>query len=261
SFQPHLLKFLGRVHSADDTREALRTVQQAGFENFNLDLIYASPGQSLSDLKADLSEALSFRPPHLSAYNLTIEEGTPFHREYRAGRIRSLPEEIEISMAELIEETLSKEGLERYEISNYAKAGRHSRHNINYWQGGDYVGVGAGAHSYKRIRVNGTFGHRWQNEKNPGRYMEKIEHEGKAVIEEERTGLQKAAGEFMFMGLRMTRGISLKEFSRRFGKNPNEFYPKISDWVGEGLMEERDKRLRLTRRGLLVANSIFVNFV
>ena len=91
--------------------------------------------------------------------------------------------------------------------------------------------------------------------------MGKIEREGQAVVRKEETGLQKAAGEFMFMGLRMTIGIALKEFSRRFGKNPDEFYPQIGDWLEEGLMEEKEERLRLTRRGLLVANSIFVNFV
>lgn len=261
SFQPHLLKFLGRVHTADETREALRIVQKAGFENYNLDLIYASPAQSLSDLKADLDEALSFHPPHLSAYNLTIEEGTPFHREHQAGKIRPLPEEEEIAMAELIEETLSREGLERYEISNYAKPGYHSRHNVNYWQGGDYLGIGAGAHSYIRIRDNGVFGHRWHNEKNPGHYMEKIEREGRAVVGEEETDLLKAAGEFMFLGLRMIRGISVDEFLRRFGKNPNEFFPRIGEWVEEGLMEEIGRRFQLTRRGLLVANAIFVSFV
>jgi len=112
SFRPDLLKFLGRVHSAGETRQALEMVRRAGFDNFNLDLIYAVPGQSLADLKADLAEALSFRPPHLSAYNLTIEEGTPFHREHRQGRIRGLPEEDEIAMAELIEEGLARAGLE-----------------------------------------------------------------------------------------------------------------------------------------------------
>jgi oxygen-independent coproporphyrinogen-3 oxidase len=239
----------------------LRIVQQAGFENFNLDLIYASPGQSISDLKADLDEALSFHPPHLSAYNLTIEEGTPFHREYQQGRIRSLPEETEIAMAEVIEDRLAREGLERYEISNYARAGRHSRHNVNYWQLGDYLGIGAGAHSYKGTGNNGAWGRRWHNEKNPGRYMEMVERQRRAVVGEEESNLQKAAGEFMFLGLRMTSGISLDEFSCRFGKGPMEFYPRIGDCLAEGLMEETSDRLRLTRRGLLVANSIFVNFV
>ena len=261
SFQPHLLKFLGRVHTAEESREALRIVQQAGFDNFNLDLIYASPGQSLSDLKGDLDEALSFYPPHLSAYNLTIEEGTPFHREYQQGRIRSLPEETEIAMAEVIEERLARDRLERYEISNYARPGRHSRHNVNYWQLGDYLGIGAGAHSYKRTANNGAWGLRWHNEKNPGRYMEMIERGGQAVVGEEKSDPKKAAGEFMFLGLRMIRGISLAEFSSRFGKSPPESYPQINDWIKEGLMERKSDHLRLTRRGLMLANSIFVEFV
>ncbi|MGH7830200.1 MAG: radical SAM family heme chaperone HemW, partial [Candidatus Binatia bacterium] len=226
SFQPHLLKFLGRVHSAEETREALRIVRGAGFENFSMDLIYASPGQTLSDLKADLEEALSFHPPHLSAYNLTIEEGTPFHRKYRQGRIRLLPEETEIAMAELIEERLAREGLERYEISNYARPGRHSRHNVNYWQAGDYLGIGAGAHSYHRTR--GASGVRWHNEKNPGRYMERIRHAGQAVVGKEESDIEKAAGEFMFLGLRMKRGILVERFAEFFGKEPAEFYPQIS---------------------------------
>ncbi len=259
SFKPDLLKFLGRVHSADETRQALEIVLRAGFENFNVDLIYAVPGQSLADLKADLEEALSFRPPHLSAYNLTIEEGTPFHREYHQGRIRSLPEDEEIAMAELVEERLARAGLERYEISNYARPGCHSRHNVNYWQGGDYLGIGAGAHSYKR--ANGALGRRWQNEKNPGGYMARIQKGGNAVVASEQNDSAKAAAEFMFLGLRMTRGVSAREFARRFGKEPAEFYPRIRDWLDGGLMAEEDETLRLTRRGLSVANSIFVNFV
>lgn len=261
SFQPHLLKFLGRLHSADETREALRMIREAGFENFNLDLIYASPGQSLADLKADLAEALSFNPPHLSAYNLTIEEGTPFHHQLRAGTIRPLPEEEEIAMAELIEETLARAGLQRYEISNYAKPGRQSRHNSNYWQGGDYLGIGAGAHSYVSCEANGVFGFRWHEEKNPARYMEMVKREGTAAVERESLDLKKAAAEFMFTGLRMMQGVSVEDFSRRFGTNPVGFYPQISVWIEGGLMEQQDGRLRLTRRGLLVGNSIFVAFV
>ena len=162
-------------------------------------------------------------------------------------------------MAELIEEGLARAGLERYEISNYARPGCQSRHNVNYWQGGDYLGIGAGAHSYKRD--DGASGSRWQNEKNPGNYMEKIRKEGSAVVGRERSDLTKAAAEFMFLGLRMTRGVSAREFSRRFGKRPAEFYPQIRDWLDGGLMAEEEETLRLTRRGLLVANSIFVNFV
>ncbi len=261
SFQPHLLKFLGRVHTADETRKSLRIVREAGFENFNMDLIFAIPGQSLAHLESDLKEALSFDPPHMSVYNLTFEEGTPFEHQYRTGKIRSLPEEDEISMAELTEETLAAHHLQRYEISNYARNGLHSRHNVNYWQGGDYLGIGAGAHSYRQSKERDIWGHRWQNEKDPGRYMKQVVVKAQGMVETEATDLNKASSEFMFLGLRMTRGISIEEFFRRFGKNPHEFYPQITNWVEQGLMEQRDQRLRLTPRGLLVANSLFVSFV
>jgi oxygen-independent coproporphyrinogen-3 oxidase len=261
SFRPRLLQFLGRLHSADDTRAALRAIQSAGFDNFSLDLIYAVPGQSVTDLQADLVEALNFFPPHVSAYNLTIEEGTPFQRQFDAGTLRPLPEDEEIAMAELIEETLSRAGLGRYEISNYARPERRSRHNSTYWQGGDYLGIGAGAHSFARREKNPVFGLRWHDEKSPGRYMERVEREGTAVAESDSLNETKAAAEFMFMGLRMTEGISVEEFSRRFGKRPQEFYPRIGAWLDEGLMEQDTRHIRLTHRGFMLANEIFVAFV
>ncbi len=261
SFQPHLLKFLGRVHSADEAVKALGIVGDAGFENFSLDLIYANPGQSLRDLENDLDIALGFQSPHLSAYNLTIEEGTPFHHEYQRGRISLLSEEQEIAMAQLIERRLNDAGLYRYEISNYARPGFFSRHNVNYWQSGDYLGIGAGAHSHASQSSDGIYGRRWWNEKNPARYMKKIKETGQAVIDAEETDLTTAAGEYMFAGLRLIAGISLKDFTARFGKSILELYPAISNWVGEGLMDTDGNWLRLTRRGMLVANSIFVHFV
>ena len=261
SFQPRLLQFLGRTHSADEARRALATVREAGFENFSLDLIYANPGQTLQDLEADLDAALAFQPPHLSAYNLTFEEGTPFHHEYRAGRMKSLGEEEEIAMAEMIQEKLSGAGLSRYEISNYARRGWHSRHNVNYWRSGDYLGLGAGAHSYRVDGSDLAQGRRWSNEKNPGRYMAQTLEAQPAVVETEAIEFAKAAGEFMFLGLRMTEGIAVQKFAARFGKPPADFYPKIRDWVDGSLLEETAGHLRLTPKGLLVANSIFVEFL
>ena len=261
SFQPHLLKFLGRVHSANEAVSALRVIGDAGFENFSLDLIYANPGQTLRDLENDLDTALGFQSPHLSAYNLTIEEGTPFHHEYRNGRMRPLREEEEIAMAELIERRLSDAGLQRYEISNYARPGFHSRHNVNYWHCGDYLGIGAGAHSHNRVTNDRIYGRRWWNEKNPARYMSKISESGQAVTDAEESDLTRAAGEHMFSGLRLIDGICLEAFVRRFGKSASELYPQISGWVSEGLMKTDRKRLWLTSRGILVANSIFVHFV
>ena len=261
SFQAKWLKFLGRVHSADEARGALDIVRRAGFGNFSFDLIYALPGQTLKELEADIDAALEFQPPHLSAYNLTFEEGTPFHHEYRAGRMKSLGEDEEIAMAELIEAKFSAADLSRYEISNYALHGWHSRHNVNYWRGGDYLGLGAGAHSHRQDASDTVFGRRWSNEKNPGRYMTRVAEMKQAVIEKEEIDMEKAAGEFMFLGLRMTEGVSIQKFTSKFGKVPVEFYPRIRDWMDGDLLEEKRSYLKFTPKGLLVANSIFVEFM
>jgi putative oxygen-independent coproporphyrinogen III oxidase len=260
SFQPRLLKFLGRIHDAEEAKHALKVVKKAGFENFSCDLIYANPGQTLEELKNDLDTALEFQPPHLSAYNLTFEEGTPFHHEYRAGRLANLSEDEEIAMAELIETKLNDAALQRYEISNYARPGWHSRHNVNYWRAGDYLGLGAGAHSYKR-NPDGVTGKRWSDEKNPGRYMAQVAESNQAVVDREEIDFQKAAGEFMFLGLRMTGGISVEVFRARFGKSPEEFYRRIKTWQEGGFLHEHGGHLWLTAKGLMLANSIFVEFM
>ncbi len=260
SFQPRLLKFLGRIHDADEAKRALNIVKQAGFDNFSFDLIYANPGQTLAELANDLDTALEFQPPHLSAYNLTFETGTPFHHEYRAGRMANLSEDEEIAMADLIEAKLCAAGLKRYEISNYARSWFQSRHNVNYWRAGDYLGLGAGAHSYQR-HGDGITGQRWSDEKNPARYMTLVAQSNHGVIDREEIDFHKAAGEFMFLGLRLTAGISVEMFRARFGTAPEAFYPRIKIWQDGGFLEEQAGHLRLTARGLMLANSIFVEFM
>lgn len=260
SFQPQLLKLLGRVHSADDAKNALNVVKQSGFENFSFDLIYAIPGQTPAVLSADLDTALTFQPPHLSAYNLTFEEGTPFHHEYRAGKMANLDEDEEIAMAELIESKLGDAGLARYEISNYARPWFHSRHNVNYWRSGDYLGLGAGAHSYRR-NPDGITGQRWNNEKSPAKYMAQIGETQRAIVDRETIDPRQAAAEFMFLGLRMTEGIRTDIFRQRFGQTPREFYPQIDTWIDGDLLVENGGFLRFTTKGLMLANSIFVHFM
>ena len=260
SFQPRLLKFLGRIHGVGEARSALQIVQRAKFDSFSLDLIYANPGQTIDELAEDLDNALAFQPPHLSAYNLTFEEGTPFHHEYRAGNMSSLSEDAEIAMAELIETKLAAAGLLRYEISNYARPKSHSRHNSNYWRGGDYLGLGAGAHSYRRNPDHRT-GRRWSNEKNPAKYMAQVGEAHQAIADLEELDRNKAAAEFMFLGLRMIEGISPVVFRERFGEFPWEAFPRIKDLIEATLLEVRHGFLRLTKKGLLVANSIFVEFM
>jgi oxygen-independent coproporphyrinogen-3 oxidase len=258
SFQPHLLSCLGRRHSGDDTRAALETIRRE-FDNFSLDLIYGIPGQALDDMRGDLDAALDFSPPHVSAYNLTFEEKTGFSYRLRHGKIAPAPEELEIAMAATIEETLARGGLQRYEISNYSLPGRESKHNRVYWEGGDYLGIGAGAHSY--LAADGAFGRRWREEKNPIRYMEHVARAGTAAMEYQNLDAAQAAAEFMFMGLRTMRGVSTNEFARRFGKKPADFYPQIDAWLDAGLMETDSGRLRLGRRGFMVADEIFLAFV
>ena len=260
SFDAKLLRFLGRVHGADETRQALRSVRDAGFDNFSLDLIYGIPGQTVDGVGHDLSQALENKPPHLSAYNLTIEEGTPFHARYRQGLLKPLDEEAEIEMAGRIQRTLADAGLERYEISNYARPGLESRHNVNYWEGGDYLGIGAGAHSHHR-RPDDPLGERWQNERSPTGYMRLANEAGHAVTERERPERRQAMAEYLFTGLRMIDGVSAPGFCRRFGTKPEDAFSDIAEWLSEGLLVEDGRRLRFTPRGLLLANELFVRLV
>jgi oxygen-independent coproporphyrinogen-3 oxidase len=262
SFQPRLLKILGRLHSAEETRRALAGALEVGFPIVSLDLIYAIPGQSLPELEEDLKAAFGYGVRHFSAYGLTFEERTVFYRHLHAGKIQALPEETEVAMAELIEKTAAEYGFERYEISNYARPGFRSRHNSNYWKAGDYLGIGAGAHSFKRTDGAATeWGRRWQNENNPRRYMDAVSRTGQAVCAQESLDMLRAAGEYMFLGLRMTGGVSFDRFAQRFGQTLDQVYPAVSQLLADGLMEKVGTRLRLSPRGLLVANSIFVNFV
>ena len=260
SFDPKLLQFLGRTHGADETRQALRSVRDAGFENFSLDLIYGIPGQTVDGVSRDLQQALENHPPHLSAYNLTIEEGTPFHARYRQGLLKPLDEEVEIEMASRIQQTLAQAGLERYEISNYARPGLESRHNVNYWQGGDYLGIGAGAHSYHR-GPDDPLGERWQNERLPTGYMRRTSEADHAITEHERPELRQAMAECLFTGLRMIGGVSVRGFERRFGTRPEDAFLAIEEWLFDGLLVEEDRRLRFAPRGLLLANELFVRLM
>jgi len=151
--------------------------------------------------------------------------------------------------------------LQRYEISNYARPNCQSRHNVNYWRYGDYLGLGAGAHSYANADSRELSGRRWSNEKNPARYMALANESRQAVVERETIDFTKAAGEFMFLGLRMTEGVSIEAFSQRFGKPPVELYPQIGNWLEGNLLVEEEGYLRFTHKGMMLANSIFVELM
>jgi oxygen-independent coproporphyrinogen-3 oxidase len=259
SFQPHVLRRLGRMQTAGDTRVAVPAAREAGFTNVSLDLMFAVPGQSLADWTADLDLAVASGAEHLSAYNLTYEEGTPFHELRRSGRLDPLGDDAEAAMFEAARERLPSAGYRAYEVSNFAMPGFESRHNRNYWRVGAYLGIGAGAHSHE---PRGCGARRWANEREPERYMRRIADEGVAVASEESLDRAAAAGEFVFLHLRTAEGVDERSFASRFGAAVDELFPATRALLDEGLLERAGQSsIRLTRRGLLVADSVFTAFV
>lgn len=266
SFQPDLLLALGRRHSVADSLRALAAARSGGFTNLSLDLIYAVPEQSLDACAADIEQAIAIAPDHISAYNLTYEKGTAMHRELREGRIRPAPEELEVAMFHLVRDRLAAAGYAQYEISNYARPGREARHNQAYWRGVPYLGLGAGANSFVPRsggpQDDGSYGARWENLRDPNRYIEAVRDHGRAVgtMSEELTRTE-AMGEACWLGLRERRGLDVDAFARRFGTSLRAEFPHLDQLLGDGLVEWHDERLRLTTQGLLVADSVFASFL
>ncbi|MGH7948756.1 MAG: radical SAM family heme chaperone HemW [Candidatus Binataceae bacterium] len=259
SFKPELLKYLGRIHSAEETREAARNARRAGFERLNLDLIFAVPGQCVADVLADIGEAAALEPDHISAYNLTFEEGTVFFTEMKRGRIRPLDSDLQAEMYRAAREELPRRGYAMYEISNYARPGGESRHNLSYWRAESYIGIGAGAHGFAR---NGAGGRRWWNEKMPAKYIERATKGGLAESGYEEVDAKTAAGEFVFLNLRLREGFGLDDFRERFGVSFDErFGARAARLFEGGLLERAGDRVRLTDRGLELADSVFAEFV
>ncbi len=258
SFQPHVLKVLGRLHTVEDTRLAAPAARAAGFDDVSLDLIFAVPGQSLDDWRADLDAAMSFQPEHVSAYNLTYEEETPFHALRREGRLVPAADDLEAAMFEEARARLAERGYRAYEVSNFARAGHECRHNLNYWTGGAYLGVGAGAHSYEPLDDGGR---RWSNEKDPEAYARRALGEGGARAFDETLDRGASAGEFAFLNLRLADGFTEESFRRRFGVEVDELLPGLGEMVARGFVERDRHALRLTPRGLMVADAVFINLV
>ena len=257
SFQPALLKTLGRLHTAADGVRVLAWAREAGFTNVTMDLIFGVPGQTLALLEDDLSQTFAAAPDHISLYNLTYEEGTPFFRMKRNGKLQPVDEEEEVAMFSLIREKCLAYGYRHYEISNFARPGFASQHNTNYWTGGNYLGLGAGAHSYTNAP---EWGQRWSNERHPQTYMKQARLNGQARNFAETLTRLQARGEFLFLNLRQLDGLTLEFFTQRFITPLAEEFPHLTDLLVEGLLQEREGKLKLTPKGLLLADTIFASF-
>jgi putative oxygen-independent coproporphyrinogen III oxidase len=267
SFKPAILAFLGRIHSPRQTREAAGMAHRAGFDRLNLDLIFAVPGQTLDDVRRDIEAAAALGPDHISAYNLTFEEGTAFFGEWKRGRIRPLENDEQAVAYAAVREELARRGYPMYEISNYAPSGHESRHNLTYWRAETYLGVGAGAHSYAREPRTVGDGdpegsaagrRRWWNERNPVRYIELALATGAAEAGSETIDLRTAIGEFVFLNLRLCEGFAAADFQLRFGESFDTIFGERTAHLFEGGLLVRDAdRIRLTTRGLELADSVF----
>ena len=244
SFDDVKLKALGRIHTGSDARRAIEIARGVGFDNLNLDLMFGLPGDVPGDALIDLDAALGFEPEHLSWYQLTVEEGTAFARHRPA-----LPDHDQICDD-------YDSGLEHYEISAHARAGRAAQHNLNYWQFGGYMGIGAGAHG-KRSADDGIV--RTAKIRHPARYVNAARH-GCALDREDRINGSMRATEFMLNALRLKRGFTLKQFEMRTGLSAATIAETLGDAVQHGWLDQDRYRVWPTALGFRFLNVLQLLF-
>ena len=265
SFIDEELVALSRTHNADDARRTIDLLRGMGFENISLDLIAGLPEQDLADWEFNLHEALAIAPEHLSLYMLDLKEGTHLYSQLKRGMRPQPDDDLAADMYRMISETTQSAGYEHYEISNFARvepAGTveeispfRSKHNLKYWIGAPFYGIGCGAHSY-----DGSA--RWVNVLKTETYIERVALNGNAIAERNELTNTDRAAEALFMGLRLKEGVSLAAFQSEYGVDVIERYgdelPRLTD---AGLIEIGDGRLALTAAGRLLSNEVFVSFV
>lgn len=250
------LKALGRIHTFDEFLKSYQRARQAGFTNINVDLMSGIPGQDIHSWRNTLRKVMMLKPEHISAYSLIVEEGTPFYERYGADH-KGLPdEETDREMYHLTKEMMESQGYRRYEISNYARPGFECRHNVGYWIGVDYLGLGLGASSY-------THGFRYHNTGDFKAYMGmSLREAGAASQDIQELTHEEKMEEFMFLGLRMMKGVSGSEFLGRFGQNMWNVYGEVLGKLEEQkLIVVENPVVRLTELGIDVSNMVLSKFL
>ena len=254
TFDDKMLKKIGRSHLEKDIYENIDRLKLAGFDNISIDLIYALPGQTMEQVKDNVAKAIGLDIPHMSLYSLILENHTVFMNRMRRGKLPLPKEELEAEMFEYIIAELEKSGFEHYEISNFSKPGFESRHNLMYWDNAEYYGIGAGASGY----VNGV---RYKNHGPIRHYLTAVE-EGNARITEEHLSQKEQMEEEMFLGLRKKSGVSMARFEEKFGRSFDGLYGEIvRDLVQQGLMQIEGDRVRMTKRGLFLGDTVAERFI
>ncbi|CAM1664407.1 radical SAM family heme chaperone HemW [Streptococcus mitis] len=254
TFDDKMLKKIGRSHLEKDIYENIDRLKLAGFDNISIDLIYALPGQTMEQVKDNVAKAIGLDIPHMSLYSLILENHTVFMNRMRRGKLPLPKEELEAEMFEYIITELERAGFEHYEISNFSKPSFESRHNLMYWDNAEYYGIGAGASGY----VNGV---RYKNHGPIRHYLNAVE-EGNARITEEHLSQKEQMEEEMFLGLRKKSGVSMARFEEKFGRSFDGLYGEIvRDLVQQGLMQIEGDRVRMTKRGLFLGDTVAERFI
>jgi oxygen-independent coproporphyrinogen-3 oxidase len=255
SFSDRSLGILGRIHTAEEAREAYSLLRRAGFDNLNVDLIFGLPQQTLEDWKRDLRDALGLAPEHLSLYGLIIEPATEFGRLRDLGQLAVADEDLSAEMYEAAMDLTEAAGLRQYEISNFAVPGRECRHNLIYWRNEDYLGFGVSAASSQA-------GVRWTNTRDRGKYVAQAAAGSLERCAEEKLDAREALGEEMMLRLRLNEGAPFEALRERYGCDISQLFgDEIASLVQAGLLTRTDERLQLTRRGRLLASEVCVKFL
>lgn len=253
ALEDRLLARIGRIHSAREALDALEQARRAGFENLSLDLIYGLPGQTPADWQATLDRALEAQPQHLSAYALSLEEGTPLEASVRRGELCLPDQDAVADMESLLRRTMGGRGFRQYEISNWSLPGRECRHNMVYWANREYLGLGCGAVSY-------LSGWRTRRLETPEQYVQALRQGRSPLFEAERLGTESALKETLILALRTRWGADLARVARRFAV-PQGRLEEAFDGLPEALVRRSGSRVRLTSRGRDLANEVFLGLL
>lgn len=246
------LKFLGRLHNVEEAKIAIGLARDI-FPRLSFDLIYARPKQTLDAWEAELKQAISYAADHLSLYQLTIEDDTPFQALHRAGKLIIPSDDLAADLYDVTERVTRDAGLPNYEISNYAVPGAESRHNLTYWRYGDYVGIGPGAHG--RFTGDDGFKHVTITERMPEQWLDKTRQTGHAIIEREKLDRHQQGDELLLMGLRLVEGLDVPRFEELSGRMLDQ--ETLNNLAMDGLIEPvSNTRLRATQSGRMVLNSV-----
>ena len=255
AWQDRLLKKLGRIHSKNDFINSYELIRRFGFKNINVDIMFGLPDQSEEDFKETLSNVAELNPEHISSYSLIVEEDTPFGVLYKEDKLKLPDEEQERRMYEEAVIFLKEKGYLQYEISNFSRQGFECRHNSTYWELKEYIGCGAGAHSYVKCIM-------YNNIENIEKYIQSVNCSGHGIVESRENSVKDNMEEFMFMGLRMTKGVSKKEFYNRFRVSIGQVYEDvIKKYRTLNMLVDNGDNLYLTELGIQLSNTVMSDFI